>query len=91
MSRGRIAKQGNLRLRRLIIDAASCYSRPIKDIRPEDMAAPEPVRAKAERCRHRLKKRSLAPKEHGVLANKAKVAVARELCEWIYRIAVVAA
>lgn len=90
-SRGKIAKQGNSHLRRIIIEAASCYSRPIKDVKCEDTSVPEPVRAKAEKCKYRLRKRSLALRKRGVTANKAKTAVARELCEWVYHIAVMAA
>jgi len=82
VSRGRIAKQGNSHLRRIIMEAASCYSRPIKNLASEDITVPEPIRAKAEKCKHRLKKRSSMLKNRGIVANKAKVAVARELCEW---------
>jgi len=88
---GKIAKQGNSHLRRIIIEAASCYSRPIGDVRPEDTTIPEAVRAKAEKCKHRLRKRNLALRKRGVMANKAKIAVARELSEWIYHIAVMPA
>jgi transposase len=87
-ARGKIAKTGNSHLRRILIEAASCYSRPIKRVKAEDLSVPEPVRAKAEKCKLRLKKRREALKKRGMLANKAKVAVARELAEWIYHIAV---
>jgi transposase len=90
-ARGKIAKQGNSHLRRIIVEAASCYSKPIGDARSEDTSVPEPIRAKAEKCKNRLKKRRGALKKRGVLPNKAKVAVARELCEWIYHIAVMGA
>ena len=88
---GKIDKQGNSHLRRIIIEAASCYSRSIKEAKQEDETVPEPVRAKAEKCKYRLKKRSAALRKRGMKANKAKVAVARELCEWIYHIAVMPA
>jgi transposase len=91
VSKGKIAKQGNSHLRRIIIEAASCYSKPIRDVANEDTSVPEPVRAKAEKCKLRLRKRSIALRKRGVLPNKAKVAVARELCEWIYHIAVMPA
>ena len=52
---------------------------------------PEAVRAKAEKCAARLRKRRAALKKRNVKANKAKVAVARELAEWIYYIAVMPA
>ncbi|MEE1159416.1 MAG: hypothetical protein UHS51_08330 [Atopobiaceae bacterium] len=44
----------------------------------------EEVTEKARRCCARLRRRRLALRERGVAANKAKVAVARELAEWIY-------
>jgi len=91
VAKGKIAKQGNSHLRRIIVEAASCYSKPIKDVASEDVSVPEPVRAKAEKCKHRLRKRSIALRKRGVTPNKAKVAVARELCEWIYHIAVMVA
>ena len=91
VSRGAIAKQGNSHLRRILVEAASCYSRPLKAVRSEDPAVPEAVRAKAEKCAARLRKRRAALKKRNVSANKAKVAVARELAEWIYHIAVMPA
>ena len=91
VSRGAIAKQGNSHLRRILVEAASCYSKPFKAVRSEDAAVPEAVRAKAEKCAARLRKRRAALKKRGVSANKAKVAVARELAEWIYHIAVMPA
>lgn len=72
-------------------NTASCYSKPFKAVRSEDAAVPEAVRAKAEKCAARLRKRRAALKKRGVSANKAKVAVARELAEWIYHIAVMPA
>ena len=91
VSRGAIAKQGNSHLRRILVEAASCYSKQFKAVRSEDAAVPEAVRAKAEKCAARLRKRRAALKKRGVSANKAKVAVARELAEWIYHIAVMPA
>ena len=91
VSRGAIAKQGNSHLRRILVEAASCYSKQFKAVRSEDAAVPEAVRAKAEKCAARLRKRRAALKMRGVSANKAKVAVARELAEWIYHIAVMPA
>jgi transposase len=87
-SKGRIAKTGNSHLRRILIEAASCYSRPIKDVKSEDLTVPEPIRAKAEKCKLRLKKKRAALKKRGLIANKVKVAIARELSEWVYHIAV---
>lgn len=91
VSHGAIAKQGNSHLRRILVEAASCYSKPFKAVRSEDAAVPESVRAKAEKCAVRLVKRRAALKKRNVSANKAKVAVARELAEWIYHIAVMPA
>lgn len=91
VSRGSIAKQGNSHLRRILVEAASCYSRPFKAVKSEDASIPEAVRAKAEKCACRLRKRRAALRKRGVSPNKAKVAVARELAEWIYWIAVLPA
>lgn len=91
VSHGAIAKQGNPHLRRILVEAASCYSKQFKAVKSEDAAIPEAVRAKADRCAVRLRKRRAALKERNVSANKAKVAVARELAEWIYYIAVMPA
>lgn len=91
VSRGAIAKTGNPHLRRIVVEAASCYSRPFKPARSEDARVPELVRAKAEKCSARLRERRRALVGRGVARNKAKVAVARELCEWIYWIAVMPA
>ena len=88
---GKIAKMGNSHLRRIIVEAASVYSRPIKDAKQEDIGVPETIRVKAEKCKLRLKKKREALRARNVMANKAKVAVARELCEWIYHIAVMPA
>lgn len=88
---GKIAKMGNSHLRRIVVEAASCYSKPLRNIRQEDTEVPEAIKTKAEKCRLRLKKRREALRARGILANKAKVAVARELCEWIYHIAVMSA
>lgn len=81
VSRGAIAKQGNPHLRRILVEAASCYSKQFKAVKSEDVAIPEAVRAKADRCAVRLRKRRAALKERNVSASKAKVAVARELAE----------
>jgi hypothetical protein len=79
---------GNSHLRRIIVEAASVYSRPVKALKEEGLSVPEPIRQKAEKCKNRLKKRHAALKGRGINANKVKVAIARELCEWIYYIAV---
>ena len=86
-SRGPVTKAGNSHLRRLLIEAAGCYSKPFKACRREDARVPELVRAKAEKCAKRLRKRRCDLRERGVMPNKAKVAVARELAEWVWWIA----
>jgi len=88
ISRGKITKTGNAHLRRLLIEVASCYSRPAKQVKSENASVPEPIRAKAEKCKYRLLKRRRALSERNLKPNKVKVAIARELCEWIYHIAV---
>lgn len=55
--RGAIAKQGNSHLRRILVEAASCYSKQFKTVKSEDSAVPEAVREKAEKCAARLRKR----------------------------------
>ena len=87
-SHGFIAKCGNPNLRKLLIEAVNIYSRPRKGSCLDNKEVPENIRRKAEKCTVRLYKRSQALKERGLNANKVKVAVARELCEWIYWIAV---
>ena len=90
-SRGGSAKTGNSHLRRILVEASSCYSRPFRAAKSEDARVPELVRAKAQKCSARLRERRRALVGRGVSANKAKVAVARELAEWIYWIAVMPA
>jgi len=88
---GKLTKTGNSHLRRLLVEVANHYSRPFKIIKEERADVPEIIRVKAEKCSVRLKKRRFALKERGVMANKVKIAIARELCEWIYYIAVMPA
>lgn len=90
-SRGAIAKTGNSHLRRILVEAASCYARPFKAARGEDARVPDLVRAKAAKCSARLRKRRGDLAGRGLPANKVKVAVARELAEWVYWIAVMPA
>lgn len=85
---GRITKTGNGYLRSIIIECANVYARCIPTIKYEDTDVPENIRAKAEKCSQRLKRRREHLIERGLSSNKAKVAIARELCEWIYWIAV---
>lgn len=85
-ARGPIAKTGNSHLRRLLMEAAGCYSNHVKAVKLENASVPEAVRIKVGECTARLKRRREHLRERKVPANKAKVAVARELCEWIYYI-----
>ena len=58
------------------------------DIPAAGMRPRASVAEKARCCCARLRRRRLALKARGVQANKAKVAVARELAEWVYHIMV---
>lgn len=91
VSHGAVAKRGNPHLRRILVEAASCYSKQFEAVKSEDAAIPEAVRAKADRCAVRLRRRRATLKERNVSANKAKAAVARELAEWTCYIAVMPA
>ena len=86
--RGRVTRRGNSELRRLLVEASSAYSASAAPARVDASGVPEAVAEKARRCCSRLRRRRQALKERGVAANKAKVAVARELAEWVYYIMV---
>lgn len=90
-ARGPITRTGNPHLRRLLMEAAGCCSNRIKAVKPEDRHVPEEVRVKAQKCTSRLKKRREYLRARKVSANKAKAAIARELCERIYCIMVMPA
>lgn len=72
IARGGMAKKGDSRLRRVIVEAASCHPKPLGLLRGEDAGVPEAVRAKAERRRRRLHERRAAPKGRGVNDNKTR-------------------
>ena len=93
VSHGSITKLGNANLRRLLLEAASCYShgRNTAAARPGYKNAPAAVAAKARKCEDRLFARREALGKRGMGANKAKCAIARELAEWIYFIMVMPA
>lgn len=91
VSRGGATKTGNSHIRRILIESASKYAHPFKVANIEDENVPELVRAKAQKCANRLRRRRIALVGRGVNKNKAKVAIARELAEWIYWIAVMPA
>jgi transposase len=86
--RGKITKQGNKHLRRLLIEAAGCYSRKCRLDAPDNLSVDPLVRQHAHKCSIRLKKRRDALAKRKKQANKAKVAIAREMAEWIYHIAI---
>lgn len=83
-SRGGITRRGNSELRRLLVEASSAYSASAAPARVDGSKVGEEVAEKARRCCARLRRRRLALRARGVAANKAKVAVARELAEWVY-------
>jgi len=87
---GRITKAGNRYVRRLLMEAVNCYSRPFRRQRPEDLdpAVPLPVRVKAAACSERLRRRRAALVARKKSGGKIKCALARELAEWVYYIAV---
>ena len=87
-SHGGITRRGNSELRRLLVEASSAYSSSSAPARVDASGVGEAVAEKARGCRARLRRRRLALKARGVQANKAKVAVARELAEWVYHIMV---
>ena len=86
--RGRVTRRGNSELRRLLVEASSAYSASAAPARVDASGVPEAVAEKARRCCSRLRRRRDALRRRGVAANKAKVAVARELAEWVYHIMV---
>lgn len=86
--RGKLTKTGNRRARRVLIEAAWPYARPIKTAAAHPSAA---VRTIADKARHRLARRYRALLARGKCANVAIVAVARESIGFIWAIAHVAA
>jgi transposase len=83
---GSITKQGNVRLRRLALEVVGVSRIPThQPTFPPYAIAPAPdVVAMAERANGRIEKRRAHLKSRGKSANKTKVALARELCSWIY-------
>lgn len=87
-SRGRITKAGNPRLRRLLTEAANQYAKPLRVPICTNPGIDPLVREHAEKCTRRLKSRRAYLRKRKKAANKSTVAVARELAEWIWHIAV---
>ena len=81
-SRGPVTKCGNSNLRRLLIEAVHAYDKPYHGLGDAEMK-----NTKAVKCRKRLYKRKRTLEERGLERNKVCVALARELCEWIWWVA----
>ena len=90
-SLGGITRLGNPNLRRLLIEAAGCYGKAPAAAPPAPSGAPAAVAEKALRCRERLLARRRRLRDRGLAPCKAKVAIARELAEWVYYIMVMPA
>jgi transposase len=86
-STGRITKQGNSHLRRMLVEAMNPSRRkgspPVKVC--GQIVDPH-IRSMAARCDERLAKRRADMKRRCKSPNKTKVALARELSEWVYYI-----
>jgi len=87
-SNGKITKAGNCHLRRLLVEAAGSYSKRSKLEKSNDPNVDPLVREHAHKGSVRLYKRRQVFKKRNKQHNKAKVAIARELAEWVYHIAV---
>lgn len=88
-SRGSITKTGNAHARRLLTEAAWNYrfkARIGKEAQLRQQALSEPVRTMAWKAQLRLTQRFAALNARGVQANKACVAVARELAGFVWAI-----
>lgn len=86
--RGPITRRGNSELRRLLVEAASAYGASSAPARVDASGVPEAVAERARRCCARLRRRRAHLAARGLAPNKAKVAVARELAEWVYHLMV---
>ena len=85
--KGKITKAGNGHLRRLMVEGASAYSRRSRLDVPSDPTVDSLVRIHAHKGSKRLYKRRNALAKRKKQHNKAKVAIAREMAEWVYYIA----
>ncbi len=88
-SRGSIAKTGNAHARRLLAEAAWNYrfkARICKQAQIRQQELPEPIRRMAWTAQLRLTQRFAALNARGLQANKACVAVARELTGFVWAI-----
>ena len=90
VSRGSITKTGNSHARRLLTEAAWNYrfkARIGKQAQVRQQELSEPIRVMAWKAQLRLTQRFAAFKERGLQANKACIAVARELAGFVWAIA----
>jgi len=85
-STGPITGRGDARLRRALVEAAQQYCRPARDSLPGDDSVPLAVREHALKGSRRLAARMAHLRARGKAPNKCKLAVARELCGWIYHL-----
>jgi transposase len=88
-SRGSITKTGNAHARRLLTEAAWNYrfkARIGKDAQLRQQDLSEPIRMMAWNAQLRLTQRFAALNERGLQANKACIAVARELAGFVWAI-----
>ena len=88
--RGALTKTGNGRARRVVIEAAWTYARPVKSAADATRHAAE-VRAIADKARHRLSGRYRRLMTRGKRAQVAVVAIAREQLGFVWAIAHAAA
>jgi len=86
VSSGSITKCGNSHLRRLLIEAAASYAKRIGVKKREEGTEPD-IYAFAHKCANRLTRRRKKLISRKKQPNKIKVALARELAEQIYCIA----
>jgi len=89
--RGGITKNGNAHVRRILVEAAWHYRhRPTEAgrLRARAQTQPEAIRAEALKAQHRLHRRYWRLVGRGKLPPIAVVAVARELCDFIWALLV---
>ena len=90
--RGRITKTGNALARRLLIEAAWAYRHPARQTRRVQQALttqPPEVHAISDRALHRLTARYRRLLSRGKTPHHAVTAIARELCGFVWAIALV--
>ena len=86
---GRITKCGNAHARWLLVECAQHYASPpkvSKELSRRQQGQPAPVRAISWRAQNRLHRRYMRLMARRLQRNKAMVAVARELCGFIWEL-----